>query len=160
MNEGCIYFIEATAVNRIKIGFARDDLGQRLRALQTGCPVELRSLGYELGGKELEAELHARFAHLRFAGEWFDGAEELRAYIREHASPGLYRSGMGRRRVSYRFGPETLRLIREISEATGQTATEVITRAVELYGRQVLRRRLAELVPVERRRPGEGPMRD
>lgn len=43
----------------------------------------------EGGTKDLEKELHERFARHRIRGEWFRPGEDLMAYIAEHSSPTL-----------------------------------------------------------------------
>ncbi len=63
-----IYFIHAPA--RVKIGHTAN-LGQRMSALQTGSPETLRLLAICLGGKDVEAAYHKRFATSRLQGEWF-----------------------------------------------------------------------------------------
>lgn len=86
-DDGCVYFIEAPEVGRVKIGFTADHPGIRLAALSTASPVELESLGVVLGGKAKEASLHAKFSELRFRGEWFNLNSRLRGFIRESVLP-------------------------------------------------------------------------
>lgn len=51
-------------------------------------------------------------------------------------------------RKNYRFRPETAAIIAAIAEAReGLTETRVIENAVERYGRAILGRRAADLVP-------------
>jgi hypothetical protein len=67
-----VYFVEAVGANRIKIGHAEDPTS-RLSQLQTGCPYPLRLLFSIPGGRVVEANYHAKYAHLRIDGlqEWF-----------------------------------------------------------------------------------------
>lgn len=65
-----VYLIRCDATDSVKIGIARDPL-KRLAALQTANPSPLRLLGSVVGGSDVEAQLHARFAEKRLTGEWF-----------------------------------------------------------------------------------------
>ena len=58
----------------------------RITKLQTASPFKLALMRTILGNKKLEADLHARFRHLKSHGEWFRGELELRRYIREMTS--------------------------------------------------------------------------
>jgi hypothetical protein len=61
---------------------------------------------------------------------------------------------MPKRAATYRLSPATFATIDRISAVReGLSATRVIENAVELYGRKVLGRRMADLVP-PRARPG------
>lgn len=65
-----VYFARAGEDGPVKIGHAKD-VRSRLSSMQTGCPIPLTLLGVLPGGREREAEFHARFAALRVRGEWF-----------------------------------------------------------------------------------------
>lgn len=80
-----VYFIQGDA-GPIKIGFTARTLASRLRNLQTASSAELRVLGWQRGGPELEQELQARFEGHRLRGEWFRPDPELLAYIEALAS--------------------------------------------------------------------------
>jgi hypothetical protein len=54
----------------VKIGYTSTDPKQRLKALQTGQPMELSLLWSRPG--DYEGSLHIRFAEYRVRGEWFD----------------------------------------------------------------------------------------
>jgi hypothetical protein len=70
-NTGVVYFVQAGLAGRpIKIGYAQE-MCRRLVHLQLGCPEPLEVLLAVGGGRELERELHLRFAHLRIHQEWF-----------------------------------------------------------------------------------------
>jgi hypothetical protein len=61
---------------------------------------------------------------------------------------------MGRTRKNYRLSDGTVAVIRAIAEACeGLTETRVIENAVDLYGKKVLGRAMADLV-APRARPG------
>lgn len=65
--ESFIYFIEATGLQKIKIGLS-DHPEKRLAQLATGSPVPLRLVATTPGDSEAEKKLHKRFDHLRFDG--------------------------------------------------------------------------------------------
>jgi hypothetical protein len=82
-----IYFIQDETLNLIKIGFTdADDATPRLRALQTGNPSVLVLLITMLGSKEIEAQLHTRFASARERGEWFRPVPELMRFLLQVAA--------------------------------------------------------------------------
>ncbi len=59
------------------------------------------------------------------------------------------------KQTSYRFPERTLAIARAIAEPRGGlTITQVFIKAMDEHGKKVLGRRLADLVPVERREPG------
>ncbi len=65
-----IYFIQA-ADHAIKIGHYLLSSKRRMRAMQTGCPLNLTLLGTIKGGKESEKALHSIFAKYKLRGEWY-----------------------------------------------------------------------------------------
>jgi hypothetical protein len=65
-----VYLIRAGVAGDVKIGLASDPL-KRLRSLQTSNTAKLRLMRVLEGGVDVEKALHARFSHLRKAGEWF-----------------------------------------------------------------------------------------
>jgi hypothetical protein len=82
-NTPVVYFIQAGVTGRpIKIGYT-DDLGKRIISLQIGLPEPMEVLLSVKGGRELERELHAKFAHLRIRQEWFRAERELLEAILE-----------------------------------------------------------------------------
>lgn len=68
------YVVRLGESGPIKIGKAID-VDARIAKLQTGCPEKLHVI--KVIGKNIEAELHRRFADYRKHGEWFDPAPEL-----------------------------------------------------------------------------------
>jgi hypothetical protein len=76
------YFIQAGVDGPVKIGIA-EDVEERLKQLQTGCPDDLRLIGRIHGN--CESDLHGRFERLRLRGEWFKPDVRLMAFIVEHA---------------------------------------------------------------------------
>lgn len=77
-SSGWIYFIQAG--DFVKIGFATD-VDKRLKALETGSPVDLVVLSTERGTMEDEAYYHRKFADLRARGEWFRYGDAIRAHL-------------------------------------------------------------------------------
>lgn len=83
-----VYFVQATRLGLIKIGYARD-MASRMSAMQAQSPDSLKVLGtIECGrAKALEQFLHAEFAELRSHGEWFRPDPILLAFIEVNAAP-------------------------------------------------------------------------
>tara|TARA_R100000951_G_scaffold98979_1_gene89137 strand:+ start:428 stop:1351 length:924 start_codon:yes stop_codon:yes gene_type:complete len=67
--SGFVYVISGR--NSCKIGFTSKDPKQRLAALQTGNPQQLRLAGYVPGCMGLESRAHSHFQQSRLEGEWF-----------------------------------------------------------------------------------------
>lgn len=66
---GFVYVISGR--DSCKIGYTTKDPKQRLAALQTGNPQQLRLSGYVPGCMELESRAHSHFHQNRLEGEWF-----------------------------------------------------------------------------------------
>lgn len=78
-----VYFIQPVGGGLIKIGVSNSPIS-RLEALQVGCPVDLKIIGLIPDAEPgTEAALHARFAHARVRGEWFEPVPELLRFIGE-----------------------------------------------------------------------------
>jgi hypothetical protein len=76
-----IYFMQATDGGPVKIGHSAD-VPTRVRQLASHYRKPLAVLATMDGDREEEAEIHARFAHLRFGRtEQFRPASELMAFI-------------------------------------------------------------------------------
>lgn len=75
-----VYFIRSGYM--VKIGIAEFPK-ERLKALSTGNGNQLELIGSCDGGRQLEKELHNRFAHLRTSGEWFNLTPEILGAIQE-----------------------------------------------------------------------------
>lgn len=84
MKQGKIYFL--TEGKHIKIGYTTQSISARIKQLNTGSAQEIYLLGWMQGNKEIEKQLHIRFANnrVRFNGEWFNPTEELIAFINEN----------------------------------------------------------------------------
>lgn len=81
-----IYFIQENEPgrNRVKIGYtSKDDVGQRMRELQTASPTRLRVLGVMEGDQGRERLIHQLFSSHRVNGEWFQPSDLLRDFIME-----------------------------------------------------------------------------
>jgi N-acetylneuraminic acid mutarotase len=75
-----VYFIQSSN-GPIKIGVATN-VEARAASLQSGnpCPIKILAI-IKNGGKELERELHKRFAADRLGGEWFQNSNSLKEVI-------------------------------------------------------------------------------
>jgi hypothetical protein len=71
-----VYMIRAGENGPVKIGVT-DDVGKRLRNMQTGNSERLSVLRVFEGSADEERRLHARFLSLRLRGEWFHFSPEL-----------------------------------------------------------------------------------
>lgn len=79
------YFVQSVNGGPIKIGFTTRKPNERLAALQTGAPVELRIVGLLAGNRE--REMHERFRDARLHGEWFTPSKQLVQFISKDAQP-------------------------------------------------------------------------
>lgn len=91
VKQSWVYFIQA-GVGDIKIGTATD-VKRRLAALQTSHSMPLKVLAATLGGRDVEAAYHAKYAAHRLKGEWFichpDIWREVKRLNRKHENaPG------------------------------------------------------------------------
>lgn len=79
---GVVYFIEATGMDRIKIGSAKTPT-KRLKELQTGSPAHLRIVATIASNdaRRLETRLHRAFGDARVLGEWFHITRTLRRVV-------------------------------------------------------------------------------
>ena len=81
-----IYFLQAEAIGRIKIGYCRrGNLKKRLQALRGACPVPLHLLATISGSLRTEQRLHERFSEDRRHGEWFRPSHALLRFIYNQA---------------------------------------------------------------------------
>lgn len=69
-----IYLIQHGNTNYVKIGYSNNEAGviKRLRACQTGNPIQLSLLGTIDGTQSGEKYIQSAFASKRIKGEWFD----------------------------------------------------------------------------------------
>jgi hypothetical protein len=75
-----LYFVEAAAVNAMKIGIT-GDLDQRLAGIQQALPINIELAATVRGTTRQEHALHLRFAHIRMRGDWFQITDELRSFV-------------------------------------------------------------------------------
>jgi len=88
---GSVYVLEAPAVGRQKIGHTVRDPLVRLRGLQGGSPVLLELRCSFEAPKDVEAQLHDRFADCRLHREWFELTEKQLVWIEEAHEADCYR---------------------------------------------------------------------
>jgi hypothetical protein len=74
-----VYFVMCCEF--LKIGVATD-VGDRISALQVGCPFPLTLLGTIRGGVRAETALHAALRAYHARGEWFSSPPLVRKAIR------------------------------------------------------------------------------
>lgn len=74
MRRGHIYFLECG--DFIKIGWSQNAKA-RINSIQHTIPFDIRVLCISYGDVTFEKSLHAKFAHLRFRGEWFRKSQEI-----------------------------------------------------------------------------------
>lgn len=79
-----VYFIYCAG--RIKIGHT-NDLRVRLKQITMHAPALPTAILVVKGGREVEQELHDRFAADRLHGEWFRLSEPLRGLLRRRLCP-------------------------------------------------------------------------
>lgn len=84
-----VYLIQA-GDGPIKIGFSEKP-EYRLIKMQADCPAPLRIIGLVEGGRDREAELHAKFAVHRQNGEWFAPAQEILDFCEKHSPAEKFR---------------------------------------------------------------------
>lgn len=76
-----VYVLEDQQTKLLKIGHTEGELQTRIDTLQTGNPGQLVLLVAIPGTRSDESMLHRRFAELRVAGEWFEPAPALLAWV-------------------------------------------------------------------------------
>lgn len=88
-----VYFItrgEPAPGVPVKVGVATDPWA-RMEALQTACPEELVMFLFVKGGRDLEQELHRRFAADHIRGEWFRLGKPIYEFALEQFGEGAKR---------------------------------------------------------------------
>lgn len=73
-----VYFVRCG--DTVKIGTTRD-VQKRIAALQTSSATKLVLIKKIEGGRDVEAEMHARFTAHRLNGEWFKIAGDLAVFV-------------------------------------------------------------------------------
>lgn len=72
-----VYMVRAGENGPVKIGFTRNDMAERLAALQANNHERLTILRTFAGGRMEELRLHRRFAQHHIHGEWFAFTEDM-----------------------------------------------------------------------------------
>lgn len=78
-----IYFVQGKKTKKIKIGFTRICVSERISKLQTGSADILIFLGACPGDKKYEKDLHRKFSNQRQFGEWFNNSDDILFFIKE-----------------------------------------------------------------------------
>lgn len=81
-----VYFLKHAHL--IKIGYS-SAIANRVRAIMTSIPGDVKFLGHFPADRSTEAHLHKRFADTRLTGEWFVESVELLWLIGLIADPEL-----------------------------------------------------------------------
>lgn len=76
-----IYFIQAGNNGPIKIGQTDNNIEERIKQLQIGCPYELRLLWLHKSDHYKEQEIHKEFSSERIRGEWFHPSRKIFDFI-------------------------------------------------------------------------------
>jgi|TARA_Y100000296_G_C5011192_1_gene175190 hypothetical protein len=66
-----VYLIKAENTKRYKIGTTQD-VENRIKGIQTGCPYKLRLVKSISGDKYTEDRIHNKYNKYRVQGEWFE----------------------------------------------------------------------------------------
>lgn len=75
-----VYFFMTTDGRYVKIGHSSNPF-KRIRTVQTGCPLEIKIIGYFEADRKYEEILHKKFKRCRTHGEWFKLKCELLDYV-------------------------------------------------------------------------------
>jgi len=85
-----VYFIlcdGGIAPRYAKIGCCKsEDVEQRLRKLQTGCPYPLRVIFTIEGDHEVEKAVHRELRLWHRRGEWYEMTEQVLAWVNDEAA--------------------------------------------------------------------------
>lgn len=79
IQRGCVYFFKHVGLSPIKIGYSQNESPiKRFEQFKTYAPFGAMLIGFirTERAKELETELHQKYARDRVKGEWFEISEE------------------------------------------------------------------------------------
>jgi Meiotically Up-regulated Gene 113 (MUG113) protein len=144
-----IYFAQAVEGGPIKIGYS-DNLKVRHHQLEAYYGTSLAILATMPGGPEIEAEIHERFAHLRFdrktrrgrQPEQFRPAPDLMAFIGQPVMVGMNPDAieaMGGHRISVynlKGSPEYRDWLNGLSAASLITTSAIIRDALAKWAKE------------------------
>lgn len=77
-----VYFFLCKALNAVKIG-TTGNVEHRLATVQTGCPTQIKLLGFFRGSVKEEKQLHDALRGSWIRGEWFRLDEHVKQVITE-----------------------------------------------------------------------------
>ena len=82
LKTGYVYFIgsDDPDFKHIKIGYSKSPQ-DRLKQLQTSCPVKLRVLSQIEGNLSIESDIQRKFKGCRLEGEWFRRGASINNYL-------------------------------------------------------------------------------
>ena len=88
--KGCVYFFKHVGLSPVKIGFSTNESPcGRFEQFKTYAPYGAELVGFirTHNAKELETELHLKFANVRLKGEWFDlSLEDVNKWVAFYSS--------------------------------------------------------------------------
>lgn len=79
IKKGCVYFFRHIGLSPIKIGYTDSESPiHRFNSFKTYAPYGSEILGFIIisNAKELETNLHKKYANKRLQGEWFELTED------------------------------------------------------------------------------------
>lgn len=142
-----VYFMQPLEGGPVKIGCAVD-VERRKSGLESLYGRRLRVLATIPGGRDEEARIHARFAHLRFRNkEQFRPALDLMTFIGQPSLTDPEADGVQPMQRAYkglRITDEALRWARIASAFTGETVVEYMSRILTEQAREDIDRLHAE----------------
>jgi hypothetical protein len=77
-----IYYLHAPNINAVKIGYTKHAPLLRWRTHAAAVPFAVDCLGWHIGDREDEADIHKMFAGLHVKNEWFKDTEAVLSYAR------------------------------------------------------------------------------
>lgn len=77
-----------SAGGRYKVGYS-DNLGKRIKTLQTGCPWPIEVLNDIPSDQDTERMLHMWLKNFRVCGEWFEFPPNIVKWLKELTEAGL-----------------------------------------------------------------------
>lgn len=83
--SGHVYFIQVGTDGPIKIGFTKNNIKARVRAMQTVSPHILHWIGCFVGSRDDERNAHRLLQNSSLRGEWFYPTVEVLAFVRDRS---------------------------------------------------------------------------
>lgn len=97
-----VYFIYNSETNKIKIGYTKSNPKRRLKQLSTGSSSPLYLIGILDGNKDLEFELHRKYAYIKYNLEWFSIDDNLLNELNSRNSLEVYVDWLDNKLICYK----------------------------------------------------------